>query len=74
VIIIVISWNELSHTDALVLLGVYFLIRCEMILVKNLRDKEENQILREWDLHQKVDRISEILDDMVREQSRVGTR
>ena len=45
-------------------------VRTYMELSDKLRDIEEKEIIREWDLHQKIDRISDGLDDIMREQYR----
>jgi hypothetical protein len=48
----------------------YVATRCYMVAMDKMRDHEEAQIVREWDLHQKVDRLGDLMNDILREQQR----
>jgi hypothetical protein len=45
-----------------------------MMAMDKMRDHEEAQIIREWDLHQKVDRLGDLVDEILREQHRVNAQ
>jgi len=66
----VIARDDFNHTEWLIIILAVMAVRTYMELSDKLRDIEEKEIIREWDLHQKIDRISDGLDDIMREQYR----
>ena len=69
----VIARDDFNHTEWLMIILAAMAAKTYMKLAQRLQDVEEKEIIREWDLHHKVDRISDVLDDMMR-ASNTGSR
>jgi hypothetical protein len=65
---VIIARNNFNHAEWIIISLAYVEVRGYMIMTEHLRDLEENEIVREWDMHQKLDPISESLEDIVRDQ------
>jgi hypothetical protein len=71
-IFLIIARNDFNHTEWLIIFLAYIAARGYILIKEHLRDIEEKEIIREWDLHQKVDRVADLLDDISRDQYRAS--
>jgi hypothetical protein len=72
--VLAVGRNGFNQTEWLILFVTYLITRCYMMAMDKMRDHEEAQIIREWDLHQKVDRLGDLVDEILREQHRVNAQ
>ncbi|HEY4048777.1 MAG TPA: hypothetical protein VGM27_18080 [Acidobacteriaceae bacterium] len=74
IVLLVVARNDFNHTEWLILFVAYVATRCYMVAMDKMRDHEEAQIVRVWDLHQKVDRLGDLMNDILREQQRAKSQ
>jgi hypothetical protein len=74
VALIIGFWVKLTLTDFFILWLIYMVAAAKLDLAKLLEQKEENQLLREWELHEKVNLTREDVFEIRKRQENSDRR